>query len=92
MAIFLYANCVVIAGAVLFASYAVAAVKGFAGAYYKDEEDITESVVYHKDKEGKQRRKELVASPVKVKLRQLQRDTVIISLSLISVSASLFFV
>jgi predicted metalloprotease len=51
-----------------------------------------EGVLCHKDEEGERRRKEVVTSPVKVELRQLRRDTMIISLSLTSVSASLLFV
>jgi hypothetical protein len=75
----------------------VAAAKGFAGTYYKDEEDVAkgsvaEGVICYKDEEDEQRRKELVASLVKVELRQLWRDTVIISLSSTSVSVSLSFV
>jgi hypothetical protein len=49
----------------------VTAVKGFAGACYKNKEDIAKGVVCHKDREDEQRRKKLVASPVRVKLRQL---------------------
>jgi hypothetical protein len=82
----------VAASAVLCASYAVAAVKGFTGACYKGEEDIAESIVYHKDKKGKQKRKKLITSLIKIELRRLRKDTVIISLSLTSVFASLFFV
>jgi hypothetical protein len=70
----------------------VAAVKGFAGACHKGEEGVTESVVYRKDREDEQRREELITSPVRVELRQLQRNTVIISLSLTRVFASLSFV
>jgi hypothetical protein len=53
---------------------------------------VSEDVLYCKDKEDKQRRKEVITSLIKVKLRQLQKDTVIINLSLTSVSASLLFV
>jgi predicted metalloprotease len=70
----------------------VAAVKGFIGAYYKGEEGVTKGVVYREDKEGERRREELIASPVRVKLRRLRRDTMIISLSSTRVSASLSFV
>jgi hypothetical protein len=59
----------VTAGAVLSASYAVITVKGFAGTCYKSEKDIIESVICCKDKEGEQRREELIANLVKVKLR-----------------------
>jgi hypothetical protein len=70
----------------------VAAVKGFAGACYKGEEGVAEGVVCREDREGEQRRKELITSLVKVELRRLRRNTVIISLSLTSVFASLSFV
>jgi hypothetical protein len=49
----------------------VTAVKGFAGVYYKSEEGVAKGVVCREDKEDKQRCKELVASLVKVKLKQL---------------------
>jgi hypothetical protein len=71
VAISLYADCVITAGAVLCAGYAVAAVKGFADACCKGGEGVTKGVICREDKEGKQRREKLVASPVKVKLRQL---------------------
>jgi hypothetical protein len=58
-------------GAVLCASCAIAVVKGFAGAYYKGKEDVVKGVICYKDKEDKQRRKELITSLVKVELRQL---------------------
>jgi hypothetical protein len=73
-------------------------VKGFANTCHRDKEGIasegiiSEGVLCRKDKEGEQRREEVIASPVKVKLRRLRKDTVIISLSLISVFASLSFV
>jgi hypothetical protein len=92
VAISLYVNCVVAAGAVSCAGYAVAAVKGFADACRRDEEGVAEGVVCRKDREGERRREELVTSPVRVELRRLRRDTVIISLSLTSVSVSLSFV
>jgi hypothetical protein len=69
--IFLYANYVIAAGAVLCADCAVTAVKGFADACRKGEEGVAKDVVCHKDKEGKQRRKELIISLVRVELRQL---------------------
>jgi hypothetical protein len=53
---------------------------------------VSEGVLCHKDREGEQRREEVVASLVRVELRRLRRDTVIISLSLTSVSVSLSFV
>jgi predicted metalloprotease len=53
---------------------------------------VLEGVLCRKDKKGKQRREEVVASPVKVELKQLWRDTVIIRLSLTSVFTSLSFV
>jgi hypothetical protein len=90
--IFLYADCVVAAGAVLYAGCAVAAVKGFADACRKGEEGVAEGVICHEDKEDKQRREELVASLVRIELRQLRRDIMIISLSLTRVFASSFFV
>jgi hypothetical protein len=92
VAIFLYADCVVAAGVVLCAGYAMAAVKGFAGACRKGEEGVAKGVVCCENREGEQRREELIASLVKVELRQLWRDTVIISLSLTSVFVSLSFV
>jgi hypothetical protein len=56
-------------------------VKGFANACYKDEEGVAEGVVSegvalegvacHKDREDEQRRKEIIASLIKVELRQL---------------------
>jgi hypothetical protein len=49
----------------------VAIVKGFAGAYYKNKEGVAKSVICHKDKKGKQKRKELITSPVKVELKRL---------------------
>jgi hypothetical protein len=72
-------------------------VEGFADACCKGEEDIAcykdkEVVVYCKGKKGVRRLKEVVASPVRVRLRQSQKDTIIISLSLTSVFASLLFV
>jgi hypothetical protein len=82
----------VAAGAVLSAGYAIAAVKGFASACCKGEEGVTKGVVCHEDGEGEQRREELITSLVKVELRRLQRDIVIISLSLTSVFVSLSFV
>jgi hypothetical protein len=67
----LYTNCVVTANAVLYAGYAMAAVKGFASACYKGKEGVAKGVVYREDREGEQRHKELVASLVKIKLRRL---------------------
>jgi hypothetical protein len=61
----------VIADAVFCVSYAVAAVKGFAEACYKNKKDITKSIIYYKDKEDKQRREELITSLIKIKLKQL---------------------
>jgi hypothetical protein len=82
----------VIVSAVLCAGYAVAAVKKFADACHKDKKRVTEDIICHKDKEGKQRRKKLITSLIKVKLRRLQKDTVIISLSSTRVFTSLSFV
>jgi hypothetical protein len=95
-----YANCSVAAGANTH-------VKGFADTCHKNKKSVakgitskgiaSESIVLkdvlcHKNKKGKQKRKKVITSLVKVKLRRLRRDTVIISLSLTSVSASLLFV
>jgi hypothetical protein len=89
------------------AAGADARVEGFADACRRDEEGVakgvalegvalegvvSEGVLCYKDKEGEQRREEIVASLVRVELRRLRRDTVIISLSLTSVFASLLFV
>jgi hypothetical protein len=49
----------------------VVIVKGFAGAYRKGEKGVAKGVICRKDKEGEQRREELIASPVKVELRRL---------------------
>jgi hypothetical protein len=80
------------AGAVLCAGYAIAIVKGFANTCRKGKEGVAESVVCREDKEGEQRREELVASLIRVKLRRLWKDIMIISLSSTRVFASLFFV
>jgi hypothetical protein len=48
----------------------VTAVKGFADACYKGEKDIAKGVACPKDKESVRSRKEVVASPVEVKLRR----------------------
>jgi hypothetical protein len=89
------------------AASADARVEGFADACCKDEEGVAEDVasegvasegvvlkgvLCREDREGERRREEVVASPVKVELRRLRRDTVIISLSSTSVFASLSFV
>jgi hypothetical protein len=96
----LYADCSVAAGA-------DARVEGFTDACRKDEEGVaedvasegvasegvvSEGVLCYEDEEGKQRREKVIASLVRVELRRLRRDTVIISLSSTSVSASLSFV
>jgi hypothetical protein len=49
----------------------VAAVKGFANACHKNKKGVAEGIVCRKDKEDEQRRKELITSPIKVKLRRL---------------------
>jgi hypothetical protein len=67
----LYASCSVAAGAVLCAGYTMAVVKGFADACYKGEEGVVKGIIYHKDKEGEQRRKKVITSLIKVKLRRL---------------------
>jgi hypothetical protein len=77
-------------------------VKGFTDACCKGEEGIAEGIVLkgvaskgvvcREDREDKQRREKVVASPIKVELRRLWRDTVIISLSSTSTSVSLSFV
>jgi hypothetical protein len=87
----------VAAGAVLYANCSVAAganthIKGFADIYYKSEKSVAKGVIYYKDREDKQRHKEVIISLIKIKLRQLRRDIIIISLSLTSVFASLLFV
>jgi hypothetical protein len=89
------------------AAGANARVKGFADVCRKDKEGVAEGVasegvasegvvskgiLCREDKEGEQRREEVITSLVKVELRQLWRDIVIISLSLTSVFASLSFV
>jgi hypothetical protein len=48
----------------------VTAVKRFADAYYKDEEDIAKGVTCLKDKESVQKRKKVITSLIKIKLRQ----------------------
>jgi hypothetical protein len=53
---------------------------------------VLKGVLCREDGEGEQRREEVIASLVRVELRQLRRDTVIISLSLTSVFVSLLFV
>jgi hypothetical protein len=70
VAIFLYADCVMAAGAVWCTGCAVTVVKRFADACRKGEEGITRGVVCPEDKESVQRREEVVASPVEVKLRR----------------------
>jgi hypothetical protein len=77
------------AGAVWCAGCAVAAVKGFADACCKGEEDIARDVACPEDKESVRSRKGVVASPVEVELKQSWRDIVIISLISVSASASL---
>jgi hypothetical protein len=48
----------------------VTIIKGFADTCYKDEESVAEGIVCYKDKEDKQRHKEVIASLIKVKLRR----------------------
>jgi hypothetical protein len=62
VAISLYADFVVAAGAVWCAGCAVAAVKGFANACYKSKEGIAKGVACPEDGE--------VTSPVRVELRR----------------------
>jgi hypothetical protein len=84
-----------------------ARVKGFANACHKGEKDIAEGVVLEgvalegialegiacrEDKKGKRRREEVITSLVRVELKRLRRNTIIISLSSTSVFASLSFV
>jgi hypothetical protein len=103
----LYTSYVVTAGAVLYADCSVATgadthVEEFANVCYKNKKGVAEGVVlegialegiiYRKDKEGEQRRKEVITSLVRVELRRFRRNTVIISLSLTSVFISLSFV
>jgi hypothetical protein len=71
----------VAAGAVLYANYSVAAgadthVKGFVDTCHKDKEGVTkgitsEDITCYKDKEGVQRRKKIITSLIRVKLRRL---------------------
>jgi hypothetical protein len=70
VAISLYADCVVAAGAVWCAGCAVAAVKGFADACRKGEEGIARGVVCPEDEESARRRERVVTSPVEVELRR----------------------
>jgi hypothetical protein len=49
-------------------------------------------VTYRKDKKGVQRHEKVIISLVRVKLRRLRRNIVIISLSLTNVFISLLFV
>jgi hypothetical protein len=53
---------------------------------------VSEGVLCREDGEGERRHEEVIASLIRVELRRLRRDTVIISLSLTSVFASLSFV
>jgi hypothetical protein len=81
VAIFLYTGCVVTAGAVLYADCSVAAganthMKRFVNTCCKGKEDVAKNIVlkdiiYCKDREGKQRRKDVITSLIKVKLRRL---------------------
>jgi hypothetical protein len=64
----------VAADTILYVNCSVAAsvnthVKGFANACYKDKEDVTKDIIYYKDKEDKQRCKEVITSLIKIKLR-----------------------
>jgi hypothetical protein len=45
-------------------------IKEFADACHKNKEGIAEGIVCHKDREGKQRREEVITSLIKVKLRR----------------------
>jgi hypothetical protein len=67
-------------------------VKGLANVCYKGEEGVAKGVVCREDGEGMQRRKKAITSLIRVKLRQLWKNTIIISLSLTSVFISLLFV
>jgi hypothetical protein len=51
IAISLYVDCVVAAGAVLCAGCVIAAVKGFADACYKGEKGVVKGIICPKDKE-----------------------------------------
>jgi hypothetical protein len=66
--------------------------EGVASEGVISESVVSEGVLCREDREGERRREGVVASPVRVELRRLWRDTVIISLSLTSVFASLSFV
>jgi hypothetical protein len=70
MAIFLYTDCVIAASVILCAGYAITTIKGFANAYRKSEKDIIKGVIYPKNKKSVQRRKEVIASLIKIKLRR----------------------
>jgi hypothetical protein len=70
MAIFLYADCVVAAGAVWCAGCVVTAVKRFTDACYRGEKGIARGVVCLEDEESVQKRKGVITSPVEVKLRR----------------------
>jgi hypothetical protein len=49
----------------------VATVKGFADACYKGKKDIAKGIICHEDREGEQKREELIASLIRVKLKRL---------------------
>jgi hypothetical protein len=70
VAISLYADCVMAAGAVWCTGCAVAAVKRFADACRRGEEGIARGVVCPEDEESVRRRKGVVASLVEVELRR----------------------
>jgi hypothetical protein len=70
VAISLYADFVVAAGAVWCAGCAVAAVKGFADACCKGEEGIARGVACPEDEESVRSREEVITSPVEVELRR----------------------
>jgi hypothetical protein len=61
----------VAAGAVLCAGYAVTAVKRFASTCCKSKKGVAKGIVCREDKEGEQRREELIASLVRIELKRL---------------------
>jgi hypothetical protein len=66
--------------------------EGVASEGVASEGIISEGILCREDREGERRRKEVITSPVRVELRRLRRDTVIISLSSTSVFTSSSFV
>jgi hypothetical protein len=72
----LYSGCFVTAGAVLYTNCSVAAsvnthVKEFVDTCRKSKKSVAKGIIYHKNKKDKQRRKKVIISLIKIKLRQL---------------------